>query len=93
MEPQGEQYFIAPNNNYRLHYINHITPDELLFVKCFGFGSRLMTEGKTEIAHDSGHTAFMIPEVSAGAPARQGFEVLCLVFSGRDEDVGSEVEL
>ncbi|RDW89766.1 hypothetical protein BP6252_01798 [Coleophoma cylindrospora] len=79
-EVKGEVYNIAPNEKHRFYYMKNMTPDEVLFIKCFDSRSRQMTGGKTDIAHGSGHTAFIDPLTPADAPGRQSIEVRCLVF-------------
>lgn len=69
-----------------------MTPDELLFVKCYDSGSRLMTARKTDNAHGSGLTAFVDFKIPADAPARQSIEMRHLMFYGQDDDVGNAVE-
>ena len=66
-----------------------MTPDEVLFVKCFGSGSRLMTGGKVDSVHGSGLIAFVDLETPAHAPARESIELRCVVFHGQDDDVGN----
>ncbi|RDW69890.1 hypothetical protein BP5796_08287 [Coleophoma crateriformis] len=79
-EVKGEVYNIAPNEKHRFYYMKDMTPDEVLFIKCFDSRSRQMTGEKTDIAHGSGHTAFRDPLTPADAPGRQSIEVRCLVF-------------
>ncbi|KFY05340.1 hypothetical protein O988_00076 [Pseudogymnoascus sp. VKM F-3808] len=78
-EVTGEQYVIAPNEKHRFHYYKDMTPDMAMFIKCFDSESVLMT-GRGEIAHGSGHTAFIDPQTPKDAPGRQSIEVRCLVF-------------
>lgn len=79
-EVKGEQYAIAPSEKHQFYYMKGMTPDEVMFIKCFDSSSHQMTGGKTDIAHGSGHTAFDDPATPADAPARQSIEVRCLVF-------------
>ncbi|KXH61079.1 methyltransferase [Colletotrichum nymphaeae SA-01] len=79
-EVKGEQYAIAPKPAHAIYYLKDMTPDEVMLIKCFDSASQLMTDGKTQIAHGSGHTAFIDPQTAADAPARQSIEVRCLVF-------------
>lgn len=78
-EVRGETYAIAPNEKHRLYYQKDMTPDEVMFIKCFDSRSEFMT-GTTGIAHGAGHTAFCDPQTPEDAPARQSIEVRCLVF-------------
>jgi hypothetical protein len=34
-EVKGETYSVAPNENHKFYYVNGITPDEAMFLKCF----------------------------------------------------------
>lgn len=79
-EPRGEQYAIAPNDGHQFYYLKDMRPDEAMMIKCFDSKSHLMTDGETNIAHGSGHSAFIDPSTPADAPARQSIEVRCLVF-------------
>ncbi|WYZ33856.1 hypothetical protein EsH8_I_000132 [Colletotrichum jinshuiense] len=79
-EVKGEQYAVAPNKNHRFYYMKNMSPNEVMFIKCFDSESSQMTQGRTDIAHGSGHTAFIDPATPADAPARQSIEVRCLVF-------------
>lgn len=78
-EVRGETYAIAPNEKHRLYYQKDMTPEEVMFIKCFDSRSESMT-GTTGIAHGAGHTAFCDPQTPQDAPARQSIEVRCLVF-------------
>ncbi|CAI7621876.1 unnamed protein product [Penicillium viridicatum] len=75
-EVKGETYAIAPNEGHRFFYAKDMTPEEVMFIKCFDSRSHTMTEGKTDIAHGSGHTAFVDPQTPAGSPGRQSIENL-----------------
>lgn len=77
---KGETYSIAPNEKHRFYYMKDMTPEEVMFIKCFDSRSSLMTEGKTDIAHGAAHTAFVDPQTPEDAPPRQSIEVRCLVF-------------
>lgn len=79
-EIKGETYAIAPNDNHRLFYMKDMTPDEVILLKCFDSRSHTMTNGETDIAHGTGHTAFFDPQTPEGTPGRQSIEVRCLVF-------------
>ncbi|KAJ3531317.1 hypothetical protein NM208_g8934 [Fusarium decemcellulare] len=74
-EVKGEQYAIAPNLAHRFYYMKDMTPDEIMFIKCFDSESQLMTGGKTGIAHGSGHSAFVDSQTPTDAPARQSIEL------------------
>ncbi|KAJ5273280.1 hypothetical protein N7478_008405 [Penicillium angulare] len=79
-EVKGEVYSIAPNEKHRFFYAKDLTPDEVMFLKCFDSSSHTMTGGETDIAHGSCHTAFTDPQTPLDAPPRQSIEVRCLVF-------------
>ena len=79
-EPRGEQYAIAPNDGHQFYYVKDMTPDEAIMIKCFDSRSHSMTGGETDIAHGSGHSAFVDPLTPVDAPGRQSIEVRCLVF-------------
>lgn len=79
-EPRGEQYAIAPNDAHQFYYLRDMRPDEVMMIKCFDSRSHLVTGGETNIAHGSGHSAFIDPLTPADAPPRQSIEVRCLVF-------------
>ncbi|CAG8171021.1 unnamed protein product [Penicillium olsonii] len=79
-EVKGETYAIAPNEGHRFFYMKDMTPDEVMLLKCFDSRSHTMTDGQTDIAHGTGHTAFFDPQTPEGAPGRQSIEVRCLVF-------------
>ena len=81
-----------PHDSYRFSYIRYVTPNEVLFVKCFGSRSRLTTAGKTDGAQSSRLTAFVDLETPADAPARQSIEMRRLMFYGQDDDVGHAEE-
>ncbi|CAI7672407.1 unnamed protein product [Penicillium crustosum] len=80
-EVKGETYAIAPNEGHRFFYAKDMTPEEVMFIKCFDSRSHTMTEGKTDIAHGSGHTAFFDPQTPAGSPGRQSIEFLSYISS------------
>lgn len=76
----GETYAIAPNDKHRFYYMKDMTPEEAMFIKCFDSRSKMMTDGATDIAHGTPHTAFVDPQTPEDAPPRQSIEVRCLVF-------------
>ncbi|KAJ5885055.1 hypothetical protein N7495_009565 [Penicillium taxi] len=79
-EVKGETYLLTPHDSHRWFYVKDMTPEEALLIKCFDSRSSLMTDGQTDIAHATGHTAFIDPQTPAASPARQSIEVRCLVF-------------
>ncbi|KAJ5682293.1 hypothetical protein N7462_005458 [Penicillium macrosclerotiorum] len=76
----GETYAVAPSGKHQFYYVKDMTPEEVMFIKCFDSRSRTITGGQTNIAHGACHTAFFDPQTPADAPGRQSIEVRCLVF-------------
>ncbi|KAH7309533.1 methyltransferase [Stachybotrys elegans] len=79
-EVKGETYSIAPNDTHKLYYVKDMTPDEVLFIKCFDSHSQGQPDGQDGIAGLSPHTAFLDPNTPKGSKFRQSIEVRCLVF-------------
>lgn len=79
-EIKGETMAVAPNERHRFHYVKDMTPDEVMFLKCFDSRGSGMPGGDDKIAVRTPHTAFIDPETPADAPGRQSIEVRCLVF-------------
>lgn len=77
-EVKGETFAVAPSDAHRFYYMKDMTPEEVMFIKCFD--SRSQWFGKQGIAHCTPHTAFVDPQTAADAPGRQSIEVRCLVF-------------
>lgn len=77
-EVKGETFGVAPSDKHKFYYCKDMTPDELMFIKCFD--SRSQWYGKEGVAHCTPHTAFVDPQTPANAPGRQSIEVRCLVF-------------
>ncbi|KAM7215167.1 hypothetical protein V8F06_009485 [Rhypophila decipiens] len=94
-EVKGETYGIAPNEGHKFYYCKGMTPEEVMFIKCFDAwsqGQELGPElagglqgGKEGIAGLTPHTAFEDPDTPAGTRGRESIEVRCLVFYGEDE--------
>jgi hypothetical protein len=77
-EVRGETYGLAPNESHQFYFVKDMTPDEVVFLKCFdSYGERVGR--RTGIADNSGHTAFVDPDTPKDAPGRQSIEVRCLV--------------
>lgn len=34
-EPRGEQFVLVPNDSHRFFFVKDMTPDEVMFIKCF----------------------------------------------------------
>ena len=79
-EVRGEQYAIAFNEKHCFYYLKDMSPDEVIFIKCYDSKSASMTDDRTAIAHAACHSAFCDPQTPADAPGRQSIEVRCLVF-------------
>lgn len=78
-EIKGETYGVQPNENHKFYYYKDMTPDEVMFIKCFDSHSQIHG-GKKGLADSTPHTAFVDPQTSADAPGRQSIEVRTLVF-------------
>jgi len=78
-EVKGETYSVAPNENHKFYYMKDMTPEEVMFIKCFDSRSQIMG-GKQGLADGTPHTAFVDPQTPADAPGRQSIEVRCLIF-------------
>ncbi|GAB7344924.1 hypothetical protein MBLNU457_3359t1 [Dothideomycetes sp. NU457] len=78
-EPRGETYAVAPSEKHRFYYMKDMTPDEVMFIKCFDSRSETFA-GNKGVAHCTPHTAFVDPQTPKDAPGRQSIEVRCLVF-------------
>lgn len=78
-EVKGETYGVQPSENHKFYYYKDMTPDEVMFIKCFDSYSQV-NGGKKGLADSTPHTAFVDPQTPADAPGRQSIEVRCLVF-------------
>lgn len=78
-EVKGETYGVAPSDDHKFFYMKDMTPDEVMFIKCFDSHSQNVG-GKQGLAGLTPHTAFVDPNSPADAPGRQSIEVRCLVF-------------
>ncbi|OAP55830.1 hypothetical protein AYL99_09982 [Fonsecaea erecta] len=78
-EVKGETFAVRPNDKHRFFYMKDMTPDEVMFIKCFDSFSEV-NGGKKGIAAYTPHTAFVDPQTPADAPGRQSIEVRSLVF-------------
>ncbi|KFA51921.1 hypothetical protein S40293_07047 [Stachybotrys chartarum IBT 40293] len=79
-EVKGETYSVAPNDKHKLYYVKDMTPDEVMFIKCFDSRSQGQPNGQDGIASLTPHTAFVDPNTPESAKGRQSIEVRCLVF-------------
>lgn len=79
-EVKGETYSVQSNDNHKFFYVKDMTPEEVMFIKCFDSRSQVNPGGKKGVADYTPHTAFVDPQTPASAPGRQSIEVRCLVF-------------
>ncbi|KAK3936412.1 hypothetical protein QBC46DRAFT_395127 [Diplogelasinospora grovesii] len=79
-EVKGETYGILPNDAHRLYYVKDMTPEEVMFIKCFDSRSQYVPGGRQGVAACTPHTAFVDPQTPEGTKGRQSIEVRCLVF-------------
>jgi len=79
-EPKGETFAVAPSESHKFYYLKDMTPEEVLFIKCFDSRGQGLPDGNTGIANYTPHTAFVDPQTPKDAPGRQSIEVRCLVF-------------
>ena len=79
-EVKGETFGVVPNDNHKFFYYKDMTPEEVMFIKCFDSRSQVHSGGKQGLADYTPHTAFVDPQTPANAPGRQSIEVRCLVF-------------
>lgn len=77
-EVKGETFAVRPSANHKFYYMKDMTPEEVMFIKCFD--SRSQWFGNQGLAHCTPHTAFVDPQTPEDAPGRQSIEVRCLVF-------------
>ncbi|KAL6241140.1 hypothetical protein RBB50_012044 [Rhinocladiella similis] len=78
-EVKGETYAVAPNEKHKFYYMKDMSPDEVLFLKCFDSISQNVG-GTKGLSDGTPHTAFVDPQTSPDAPGRQSIEVRALVF-------------
>ncbi|KIW94953.1 uncharacterized protein Z519_04933 [Cladophialophora bantiana CBS 173.52] len=78
-EVKGETFAIKPNDKHKFFYMKDMTPEEVMFIKCFDSASEV-NGGKKGVAGYTPHTAFVDPQTPADAPGRQSIEVRTLVF-------------
>lgn len=79
-EVKGETFAVAPSESHRFKYVKDMTPEEVMFIKCFDSRSQVIPGGKAGLADCTPHTAFVDPQTPADAPGRQSIELRCLVF-------------
>jgi len=77
---KGETFAVAPNDTHHFYYMKDMTPDEVMFIKCFDSRGQSVPGGIHGLADCTPHTAFVDPQTPADAPGRQSIEVRCLVF-------------
>ena len=79
-EVKGETFGVAFNNQHKFYYMKDMTPDEVMFLKCYDSKGQGLPGGREGLAVRTPHTAFVDPLTSTNAPGRQSIEVRCLVF-------------
>ena len=79
---KGETYGITPRDSHKFYYVKDMTPDEIMFIKCFDSWSQGQEggTGREGIAGLTPHTAFIDPLTPEGTKGRESIEVRCLVF-------------
>ncbi|EXJ54249.1 hypothetical protein A1O7_09586 [Cladophialophora yegresii CBS 114405] len=78
-EVKGETFAVQPSENHKFLYMKDMTPEEVMFIKCFDSFSEV-NGGKKGVAAYTPHTAFVDPQTPADAPGRQSIEVRALIF-------------
>jgi len=76
---KGETYQVRHSASHKWYYKYGLTPEEVLFIKCFDS----KTDGR---ARRVPHTAFVDPTTDDSLPARESIEVRALVFHPDDRD-------
>ena len=79
-EVKGETFGVAPNPNHRFCYVKDMTPNEVMFLKCYDSYGEGEPKGRKGLAVRTPHTAFEDPMTPKDAPGRQSIELRCLVF-------------
>lgn len=79
-EVRGETMSVAPSTNHKFYYMKDMSPDDVLFLKCYDSFGEGRPQGIPGLALRTPHTAFVDPNTPADAPGRQSIEVRCLVF-------------
>ena len=79
-EVRGETYGVVPSERHKFYYVRDMTPDEVLFIKCFDSWGEGQPAGRKGIAALTPHTAFVDPLTPPGTKGRHSIEVRCLVF-------------
>lgn len=69
----GEVYSVRHNPNHRWHYLPQMTPQDVLFLKCFDSSRDIK-------ARFTAHSAFRDPTSPKGAKARESIEVRTVAF-------------
>jgi len=79
-EVRGETYGVVPSEKHKFYYVKDMTPEEVLFIKCFDSKSEWREGGTKGVAALTPHTAFIDPQTPEGTKGRESIEVRCLVF-------------
>lgn len=78
-QAKGETFGVAPSDKHKFYYYKDMTPEEVMFIKCFDSDSETL-KGNKGIAHATPHTAFIDPQTPENAPGRQSIEARTLIF-------------
>jgi len=79
-EARGETFGVKFNPTHQFYYVKDMTPDEVLFIKCYDSRGHGIEGGDSSIARMTPHTAFADPQTPEDALPRQSIEVRTLVF-------------
>ncbi len=82
-EVKGETYGVVEGEEpgrHRFYYVKDMTPEEVLFIKCFDSWGQGKEGGREGVAALTPHTAFVDPQTPVGVKGRESIEVRCLVF-------------
>lgn len=79
-EVRGETLNVKANESQRFYYVKDLTPDEVIFIKCFDSKAEHHPGGTKGLAGFTPHTAFVDPNTPKDAKPRQSIEVRVLVF-------------
>jgi len=72
---EGELFYVKHNKNHRWWFLDSMTRDEALIIKCFD------SDGGSGISKCTPHTSFEWSGTPAGARPRESIEVRALCFS------------
>lgn len=55
-EVKGETFSVAPNKSHKFYYMKDMTPDEVIFLKCFDSRGEGLPQGVKGLARGTPHT-------------------------------------